>query len=118
MEDQKLRVSSIPPLLDFSVEEECGEDTADLFEFIPKTKKQEPSFPPADPVIEAQGVHCLRLDQPSFNKIRYLEVQKKLQTFPVFSALRVNRELSYASSSDATHHLLAKSDSTLAIVLH
>lgn len=108
----------IPPLLNFNLEEEGGEDNAELFEFVPNTKEQEPAVPPANPVIESQGIQCLRLGQLSYNKIRYIEAQKKLQAFPVFSALRVNKELSYASSSDQTQNLLTKADSNLAIILH
>ncbi|CAH1996222.1 unnamed protein product [Acanthoscelides obtectus] len=54
--------------------------------FTPITKEQEPAIPPPKPHILLQGKECQRLGLATFNKIRYLEVQKKLQGFLSFAS--------------------------------
>lgn len=86
------------------------------FDFAPYTKEQEPSIPPADPIIAENGVACQRLGRLSWDKIRYLDVQKKYQASPVFSPLTVNSGLSLATSPYS--ELLAKSDLSFGTLCH
>ncbi|XP_031344841.1 uncharacterized protein LOC116171931 [Photinus pyralis] len=86
------------------------------WDFTPQTKEQEPLVPAPKPTIEKQGIQCQRLESTSFNKIRYAEVQKKFQAYPVFSALKVNPQLLGISSTNDNH--LARSDSTLGSITH
>ncbi|KAG5872137.1 hypothetical protein JTB14_013608 [Gonioctena quinquepunctata] len=76
------------------------------FDFTPKTKEQEPPIPAPKANIEAQGIDCLRLGKTSFNKIRYMDVQKKLQALPVVSALLVNPLARLASENPIQEQLL------------
>nr|CAI5842336.1 unnamed protein product [Callosobruchus analis] len=85
--------------------------------FLPKTKEQEPAIPGAKPHIAEQGVQCQRLDQLSYNKVRYAEVQKKLQAAPVFSALKVSTQLSRFPHISAQEHLV-KFDTVLGTIIH
>lgn len=69
--------------------------------------------------IQLQGIECLRLGKPAFNKVRYSDVQKKLQAFPVFSALKVNEQISHMCAPDRSlQDQMAKMDSTLGTILH
>lgn len=110
--------SAPPPLLDLDLEEEQLPDRENDFCFKPHIKEQEPLIPPAKPHIEALGIDCLRLGKPSFNRVRYAEVQKRLQAFPVFSALQVNTQIGHLASHDAASEQLLKTDTTLGVILH
>lgn len=88
--DQRQCVNDIRPLLDLNLkEEDVGVESGDLFEFIPNEIEQELLVPPANPIIEYQGIQRLRLDQSSYNKIRYSDIE--LQAFPLFNALHTNK---------------------------
>nr|CAI5827641.1 unnamed protein product [Callosobruchus analis] len=91
------------------------EDEMDV-DFSPITKEKEPAIPLPKPHILIQGKECQRLGLSSFNKIRYSEVQKKLQAAPVFSALHVNPQLNFLTSASQDYN--AKMDSCLGTISH
>nr|CAI5844758.1 unnamed protein product [Callosobruchus analis] len=70
------------------------EDITDQLDFTPKTREQDPPIRAPKKKIEMQGVDCQKLGSEFFNKVRYAEVQRKLQATPLFSALKVISELS------------------------
>ncbi|CAH2016736.1 unnamed protein product [Acanthoscelides obtectus] len=70
----------------------CG-SVNDWDTFSPVTREIEPTVPRADPVIETQGMKCQRFGEETWNKIRYVDAQKKLHASPVFSTLKVNSSL-------------------------
>lgn len=86
----------------------------EVFDFNPKTKEQEPAMPAPKPAIAKQGTECQRLGESSFKLIRYSEVQKRLNAFPVFNALKINQELSHRTSNSD----LARMDTTLGTLVH
>ncbi|VEN60731.1 unnamed protein product [Callosobruchus maculatus] len=86
-------------------------------DLTPRTLEQEPLIPPAREAIAAQGIECQRFGQPTFNRIRYAEVQKKLHAAPVFSALQVNQQIKHLVPSPASD-TLAKSDMSLGLICH
>lgn len=86
------------------------------FDFSPVTREQEPIIPEPEPNIKAQGLDCQRLGSSSWNRIRYIEVQKKLQASPVFSQLLTNHGLN--SQTTPYSEFLAKSDSTFGTLCH
>ncbi|CAH0562921.1 unnamed protein product [Brassicogethes aeneus] len=104
----------LPPLLDLELEEEVEDDLP--VDFAPQTREQEPSIPPAKPHIKSQGIDCLRLGKTFFNRVRYADVQKKLQASPVFCAL--NNQLLPRVSNNASFDQLSKTDLTLGTILH
>lgn len=87
----------------------------DSWNFAPHTVEQEPSIAPPKPEIEAQGIQCQRLGSQSFNRIRYSEVQKKLQARPVFSALKVNSQIKHVGQDQ---EYLVRADTTLGTITH
>nr|CAH7753310.1 unnamed protein product [Callosobruchus chinensis] len=94
------------------------EDDIDHLDFTPKTQEQDPPIPAPRKKIEMQGVDCQRLGSASFNKVRYAEVQRKLQATPVFSALKVNSELLSMVPKGSSFDYLTKMDTTLACIIH
>ncbi|RVE53064.1 hypothetical protein evm_002362 [Chilo suppressalis] len=86
--------------------------------FAPATKEAEPSIPRAEPVLEQQGIMCQRLGEPTWNKIRYADSQKKLQASPVFSCLRINATLFQHSQPSQLKDLLGKCDSAFGAITH
>nr|CAH7738512.1 unnamed protein product [Callosobruchus chinensis] len=56
-------------------------------DLTPRTLEQEPLIPAPKAAIKAQGIECQGFGQPTSNRIRYADVQKKLHAAPVFSAL-------------------------------
>nr|CAI5850674.1 unnamed protein product [Callosobruchus analis] len=94
------------------------EDIIDQLDFTHKTREQDPPIPSPKKKIEMQGVDCQRLGSASFNKVRYVEVQRKRQATPVFSAIKVNLELSAMVSKESSFDYLTKMDTTLACIIH
>lgn len=94
------------------------EDENDDFDFSPQTKEQEPAIPTPKPHIELQGIQCLRLGELAYKQIRYAEVQKKLQAFPVFHALKLNPALMKINQSSASADPLAKQEASFGTILH
>lgn len=62
-------------------------------EFRPRIKELDPLIPEPTESIKKEGIECQRLGSESWNRIRYKEVEKRLQAAPVFSALKTNIEL-------------------------
>nr|CAI5843515.1 unnamed protein product [Callosobruchus analis] len=69
------------------------EANACSFDFTPASKEQEPTIPEPEPEIRRQGIEYQRIGKQSWDKIRYNDVQKKLQALPVFSQLQINSGL-------------------------
>ncbi|CAH0560549.1 unnamed protein product [Brassicogethes aeneus] len=95
-----------------------GQETLLDLDFTPRTREQEPSVPAPKAHIAAQGVECQKLGKTSFSRIRYAEVQKKLQAAPVFSALRVNLQLANLCKTSPLQDQLIKMDLTFGTVVH
>lgn len=92
------------------------ETNAFSFDFLPATKEQEPAIPEPVPEIKRQGIECQRFGKQSWDKIRYNEVQKKLQASPVFSQLQINSGLPI--NKGAYTDILAKIDSSFGTICH
>nr|CAI5842753.1 unnamed protein product [Callosobruchus analis] len=90
--------------------------TIDL-DLTPRTLEQEPLIPAAKAAIATQGIECQRFGQPSFNRIRYAEVQKKLHATPVFSALQVNQQIKHLVPSPPSD-TLGKTAMSLGLICH
>lgn len=94
------------------------EDDDEDFGFSPQTKEQEPPISTPKAHIEEQGIRCLRLGELAYKQIRYAEVQKKLQAFPVFHASKVNPFLIKLNPANASSDSLAKQESSFGAILH
>lgn len=71
----------------------ASQSMLDQLSLDPQVKENDPVIPLPDPVIKKQGLECQKLGSQLWNKIRYKEVQKKLQAAPVFDTLKVNPHL-------------------------
>ncbi|CAG9762175.1 unnamed protein product [Ceutorhynchus assimilis] len=87
-------------------------------DFAPRTQEQQPLIAPPKPHIEQQGMDCQRLNLSSFDKIRYLESQKKLQATPMFNALAVNVQLERINPLFKSSDNLIRMDTSLACISH
>nr|CAH7721074.1 unnamed protein product [Callosobruchus chinensis] len=96
----------------------CIENDWDTFS--PVTREIEPVIPRADRVIEQQGLKCQRLGENSWNKIRYVDAQKKLQASPIFSTLKINSSLynAYQPQSNSMKDILSKNDLAFGTIIH
>ncbi|CAG4990184.1 unnamed protein product [Colias eurytheme] len=65
-----------------------------------------------------QGIKCMRLGDLGYKQIQYAEVQKKLQAFPVFHALKVNPSLMKINPTNASSDSLSKQESSFGTILH
>nr|CAH7734071.1 unnamed protein product [Callosobruchus chinensis] len=88
------------------------------FDFTPRTREQDPPIPPPTKKIELQGIEYQRLVSLSFSKVRYADVQKKLQAVPVFSALKLKTELANLAPTGSFNESQVRSDTTLACITH
>nr|CAH7718718.1 unnamed protein product [Callosobruchus chinensis] len=86
-------------------------------DLTPRTLEQEPLIPAPKAAIEAQGIECQRFGQPTFNRILYADVQKKLHAAPVFSALQINQQIKHLAPSPASD-ILTKSDMSFGLICH
>lgn len=68
-------------------------EEARSFDFAPQIKEQEPAIPNPLPDIKDTGMQCQRLGTSSWNKIRYIDAQKKIHANGVFNKLQVNHQL-------------------------
>ncbi|CAH1982280.1 unnamed protein product [Acanthoscelides obtectus] len=74
--------------------------------------------PRADPVID-QGMKCQRFGEETWNKIRYVDAQKKkLHASPVFSTLKVNSSLYNNGHASPMTDMLSKSDLAFGTISH
>lgn len=99
-------------------EEDNNETNNNWDIFSPTTKESEPAIPRANPILEQQGVKCQRLGEPTWNKIRYADAQKKLQASPVFHCLRINATMYQHSHPNQLKDLLGKCDSAFGTITH
>ncbi|KAL4714273.1 hypothetical protein ACJJTC_009625 [Scirpophaga incertulas] len=85
-----------------------------VFNFDPEVKEDEPSIPVPSETIKAQGIACQKLGSSSWNRIRYKDVQKRLQASPVFNTLKhVNDQLCSLTPKSFHSNLLAGSEKAL-----
>lgn len=54
------------------------------------TKEKEPDIPDPSPLLLAQGIQCQRLGEASWDRIRYVEAEKKLKRSGMFQPLLMN----------------------------
>ncbi|XP_063981848.1 uncharacterized protein LOC135164959 [Diachasmimorpha longicaudata] len=87
-----------------------GLETTQRLAWDPLVKECERPIPEPKSAIRAQGIRCQKLGSSAWNKIRYLEVQKRLGASPVFNALKVNNELTNVSPSTYRQAIMAKTD--------
>lgn len=85
---------------------------------FPQVKGNVPWIPAPDPNIKAQGLACQKLKTQSWKKIRYKDVQKKLQISPAFDALKVNSQLSDLTQNPGYDTLLVKFDEMAGTISH
>lgn len=85
---------------------------------VPQVKESAPQIPPPTPEIKAQGIACQKLGTPSWNKIRYKDVQKKLQASPMFDALRVNNQLEGLVHKSFGNSILERTEEMAGIITH
>lgn len=90
----------------------------DALSLVPQVKEKEPAIPAPAPEIKAQGISCQKLGSTSWNKIRYKEVQKKLQASPVFDSLKVNTQLEGLCPKSYYLTLLERMDELAGTVTH
>ncbi|CAH1967945.1 unnamed protein product [Acanthoscelides obtectus] len=95
----------------------CG-SVNDWDTISPVTREIEPTVPRADPVIETQGMKCQRFGEETWNKIRYVDAQKKLHASPVFSTLKVNSSLYNNGHASPMTDMLSKSDLAFGTISH
>lgn len=103
-----------PMLLPDHDPENIDPDDAD-FDFLPRTKEAEPLIPEPTPELRKEGIECHRFGNDGWNRVRYKDVTKRLQAAPVFSSLKVNRELSGLAPPNPT---LARKDHMLGTLVH
>ena len=86
------------------------------FSFVPATTEVAPLVAPPDDALRTQALTCQKLGSASWDKIRYLDAQKKLQAGDLFQPLLVNPSLhsSASSASDAAR----KEESLLGLLTH
>ncbi|KAI5631182.1 hypothetical protein NE865_16107 [Phthorimaea operculella] len=89
-----------------------------MLDFCPRTKEQEPTIPEPDSEIKQQGIDCQRIGLTSWNKIRYLDAQKKLQASPVFGALSLNPQLKHLSTSNSLTDYMEKTEGSYGTITH
>ncbi|XP_060810151.1 uncharacterized protein LOC132904244 [Amyelois transitella] len=87
----------------------------DDLDFRPEVKEADPVIPEPSPELKEEGIGCQRLGTTGWSRIRYKEVEKKLHASPVFSALKINTEL---SSVARDFSWLGKQDSLLGTICH
>ncbi|KAJ2937385.1 hypothetical protein O0L34_g16569 [Tuta absoluta] len=87
-------------------------------DFSTRTKEQEPSIPEPDPEIRSQGKNCQRLGDVAWNRIRYVDAQKKLHASPVFGALSLNPQLKHLSPSNSFTDYLEKTEGSYGTITH
>ncbi|KAF9420537.1 hypothetical protein HW555_003287 [Spodoptera exigua] len=85
-------------------------------EFRPRIKEMDPLIPEPSEPIQKEGIECQRLGSEGWNRIRYKEVEKRLQAASVFSALKVNIEL--GSLKNQPFPFLAKQEGMLGTISH
>ncbi|KAH9635721.1 hypothetical protein HF086_001759 [Spodoptera exigua] len=85
-------------------------------EFRPRIKEMDPLIPEPSESIKKEGIECQRLGSEGWNRIRYKEVEKRLQAASVFSALKVNIEL--GSLKNQPFPFLAKQEGMLGTISH
>lgn len=90
--------------------------TATEIEFRPSIKEMDPPIPEPSESIRKEGINCQRLGSEGWNRIRYKEVEKRLQAAPVFSALKVNVELGTVKSQPSL--FLVKQEGMLGTISH
>lgn len=93
------------------------ENTPDI-EFWPEVKEAEPAIPEAEEEVLKLGISCQRLGTPNWNRVRFLEAQKKLQATPVFTALKMNENLRPKDGKWCSSDTLTRFDSAMAFISH
>lgn len=82
------------------------------------TTEAEPPIPMASADMVAKGAKCQRLGSDTWNNLRYKEAEKTLQGTPVFTALKVNPQLSNITPKWCNPEILLKIDKTLGVLTH
>ncbi|KAJ8735810.1 hypothetical protein PYW07_007430 [Mythimna separata] len=85
-------------------------------EFRPRIKEMDPLIPEPTEPIKKVGIECQKLGSECWNRIRYKEVEKRLQAAPVFSALKANVELGNLKNQPSP--FLAKQEGMLGTISH
>ncbi|CAG5035090.1 unnamed protein product [Parnassius apollo] len=89
------------------------------YDFIPVVAEVQPSIPRADHQTEEQRYSCQKMNLNSWNKIKYKDVQKHLHAAPVFSALKVNPQLtSLGKLTSHSQKTLARTDTVLGTITY
>lgn len=86
--------------------------------FDTMTTEAEPPIPMASADMVAKGAKCQRLGSDTWNNLRYKEAEKTLQGTPVFTALKVNPQLSNITPKWCNPEILLKIDKTLGVLTH
>lgn len=84
----------------------------------PIVKECEPPIAEPTPLTREQGMSCQKLSAAGWNKIKYKDVQKKLQAAPVFDTLKINSQLRSIAPKSSSQSLLARSDSLTGTITH
>lgn len=107
-----------PPTSPTSDSRQSQDHLEEELDFKPRTQEIEPSVSAAKHHIEQQGIECQRLGLSSFNKIRYVDAQKKLQASPVFGPLKTNYQLKNLGPKTSVPELLSKMDGSFGTITH
>ncbi|XP_063985927.1 uncharacterized protein LOC135167021 [Diachasmimorpha longicaudata] len=106
--------STLHPLF----QEPTVENTGDSVFLDPQVKECDPLIPEPDSALKAQGISCQKLNSAAWSRIRYKEVQKRLQAAPVFDTLKINSELRSIAPKTSTQSLLGRFDSMTGTFAH
>lgn len=101
-----------------AISEESQPVDLEALSLTPQVKEKEPAILPPTPEIKEQGLNCQKLGTSGCNKIRYKEVQKKLQAAPVFDALKTNGLLEGLLNKSFSQSLLEKVDEMAGSMTH
>ncbi|XP_061713461.1 uncharacterized protein LOC133522224 [Cydia pomonella] len=82
------------------------------------TTEAEPPVPAADADMVAKGAKCQRLGSDTWNNLRYKDAEKTLHGTPVFTALKINPQLSKITPRWCNPDILLKIDKTLGVLTH
>uniref|UniRef100_A0A8D8W2L4 Uncharacterized protein n=3 Tax=Cacopsylla melanoneura TaxID=428564 RepID=A0A8D8W2L4_9HEMI len=82
--------------------------------FSPLTSEKDPDVLDPSPVLAAQAIQCQRLGGPGWNRVRYLEAEKRLKRTGVFQPLEMNQRF----ASPPSDFLLRKQERLLGSITH
>ncbi|KAF6208367.1 hypothetical protein GE061_016821 [Apolygus lucorum] len=84
--------------------------------FDPLTAEKDPDILDPLPELSAQAIQCQRLGKPGWNRVRYLEAERRLKRSGVFQPLEMNPH--FSNVAPASDYALWKQERLLASVTH